>query len=217
VRILPGFADNRQLVTGCDTNNPPICLDDSPKPCNFVPLYSEPSTSAALVKDRGLHTDGSASTTNVEDIGARASAGTEFVVAAVDGDWTAVWYLGQRAWFHNPHTDPTARVIKQAKIVVSAGAAAPVYGVAYPDAAAYADPSDVQSIDPLGYTVAPGEAYVVVDENPPTDYYKAWTFDADTPNDHIDITQPSSHVLVSLGHRLAFVRKSDVRVISAGS
>jgi hypothetical protein len=215
VRILPGFTDNLQLVTGCDTNNPPICLSDAPKPCNFVPLHSAPSADADLVRDIGKDPSGKPATTNVEDIGARASAGTDYVVAEVQGDWTAVWYLGQRAWFLNPHTAPKARVVKRAK-VVKAQSAAPVFGVAYPDQSAYADPADFQSVTPLGYTVSPGEAYAVVDEDPPTDYYKAWTFDINTPNDHIDVSQPSAHVLVNLGHRLAFVRKADVSVVDAG-
>ena len=38
----------------------------------------------------------------ISDHGARASAGTQWAVAEVRGDWTAIWYLGQKAWFYNP-------------------------------------------------------------------------------------------------------------------
>ncbi|NNG39289.1 N-acetylmuramoyl-L-alanine amidase [Flexivirga sp. ID2601S] len=216
VRILPGFAGNEQVVTGCDTNNPPICVTNGPQPgTNFVTLRKQPDDNAPLVDDIGLHPDGSPSTTNPSDISARASAGTDWVVAAVEGDWTAIWYLGQQAWFSNPASSPTARVLKKARIATAAAGgtgAVPLYGRAYPEASAYADPTDVQAISPYSYVWGAGQAYVVVDEHVPTDYYKAKTFDINTPNDHIDIVGTTEYLMVSFGHRVMFVQAKDVQV-----
>ena len=209
VRFLPGFAGNRQVLTGSSSG---YTLDGTPRSSNFVPLRSAPSTSAPLVQDLGLHPDGSPCTTDVADVGARAAAGTDYVVAAVRGDWLAVWFLGQQGWFRNPSSRPVVRVVPGARVVRSRGGEAPVYGVAYPDPSAYPDPDDVQPLSPLVYTVPAGQAYVVVDRKPPTDYYKAWTFDPDTPGDHVDITGPSPYRTVNLGHRIAYVHTADVRL-----
>ncbi|WP_265444959.1 N-acetylmuramoyl-L-alanine amidase [Flexivirga meconopsidis] len=213
VRILPGFDGNEQVVTGCDTNNPPICVVDGPQPAtNFVTLHKQPDEGAPLVDDIGRHPDGSASTTEPDDISARATAGTDWVVAEVYGDWTAIWYLGQKSWFRNPVKSPTARVVKKARVATAKTGAVPLYGRAYPEASAYSDPTDVQAISPYSYVWGEGQSYVVVDEDVPTDYYKAKTYDIDTPNDHIDIVGKTEYLMVSFGHRVMFVQAKDVRV-----
>lgn len=213
IRILPGFDGNEQVVTGCDTNSPPLCVVDGPQAAtNFVTLYSGPSESSALVTDIGRHPDGSASTTKPDDISARASAGTDWVVADVDGDWTAIWYLGQKSWFHNPVKDPTARKLRRAVIATPASGTVALYGKAYPEASAYSDPADVQAVTSYSYVWGAGQQYVVVDMNVPTDYYKAKTFDLDTPNDHIDIVGKTKYYAVSFGHRVMYVQAADVRL-----
>ncbi|MGW0624880.1 hypothetical protein ACWD3P_46615, partial [Streptomyces sp. NPDC002765] len=35
----------------------------------------------------------------------RAESGQQYAVADRYKDWTAIWYLGQKAWFRNPHKD----------------------------------------------------------------------------------------------------------------
>ena len=47
-------------------------------------------------------------TIDVNDLGARASTGQRYAVADRSGDWTAIWYLGQKAWFQQPARAPTA-------------------------------------------------------------------------------------------------------------
>jgi len=89
VTVKPGFHDNEQLVTGCS----------GPVPCpsqgtNFVYLHTEPNASSPLVKDLGLHPDGSYSTTAVSDHGARIAAGQQVVVSKKSGDWLGLSYLG---------------------------------------------------------------------------------------------------------------------------
>ncbi|KNX39198.1 amidase [Luteipulveratus halotolerans] len=210
VRILPGFVGNKQPVTSCEAGDPASC---GSKDTNFVTLRVSPAADAALVNDIGLHQKGQPASTEVSDISARATAGTEFVVAEVQGDWTAIWYLGLKAWFLNPASRPTAYAVTTGVQVArpKAGKATiPVYGRCYPEASAYADPADVQAVSPLIYTIPAGQAYYVMDAAPPTDYYKAKTFSLDTPNDHIDIVGQDKYVQISLGHRIAFVRAADV-------
>lgn len=210
VRILPGFVGNKQPVTSCEAGDPASCGD---KDTNFVTLRVSPAADAALVNDIGLHQKGQPASTEVSDISARATAGTEFVVAEVQGDWTAIWYLGLKAWFFNPVSRPTAYAVNSGVTLArpKAGRASiPVYGRCYPEASAYTDPADVQAVSPLIYTIPAGQAYYVMDAAPPTDYYKAKTFSLDTPNDHIDIVGKDKYVQISLGHRIAFVRAADV-------
>ncbi|MBB2890249.1 N-acetylmuramoyl-L-alanine amidase [Flexivirga oryzae] len=210
VRILPGFDGNEQTVTGCDTNNPPICVVDGPQPAtNFVTLHQQPDEGAPLVKDIGLHPDGSPSGTGPADVGARAAAGEDYVVAGVYGDWTAIWYLGQKSWFHNPKKAPTARLVTHGR-KATASADIQVYGRAYPESSAYPDPSWDQGVSPFSYVWGAGQEYVVADTDVPTDYYKAWTYDITTPDDHIDIVGQTKYYLVYFGHRVMYVQAGDV-------
>lgn len=209
VRILPGFVGNKQPVTGC-AGAGDTCGD---KDTNFVTLRVAPREDAALVNDIGLHQQGQPATTYVSDHSARATAGLDFVVAEVDGDWTAIWYLGVKSWFRNPASAPTARpVAGRRRVITASGESAKTYGRCYPEPEAYADPADVQPVSPLIYTIPAGQAYVVTDESPVTDYYKAKTFSLDTPNDHVDIVGTDRYYQISLGHRLAYVRAAEVRL-----
>ena len=211
VRILPGFAGNVQPVTGCETGG-----DDCGglRDTNFVTLRTQPDAAAPLVNDPGLHQTGQPATTGVSDISARATAGTDYVVAAIEGDWTGVWFLGTIGWFVNPRRRPTARVVQHPLGRVRAkGASAKVYGRAYPEASAYADPADVQAVSPLLYTLPAGQLYAVGDLAPVTDYYKAKSYSPDTPGDHVDIVDRDRYVQINLGHRIAFVRREEVDVL----
>ena len=69
-------------------------------------LRTEPHR-AQLIDDIGKRV-GKPSTYSVYDHSARASTGQRYAVAERRGDWTAIWYLGQKAWFHNPPSRPTA-------------------------------------------------------------------------------------------------------------
>ena len=87
VTVKPGFAHNRQLVTGCDdlAGNPDQACP--PQGTNFVYLHQQPSEWSPLVTDVGLHPDGSPSTEVVSDHGARVAAGQKLVVVGRSGDW----------------------------------------------------------------------------------------------------------------------------------
>lgn len=215
VRILPGFRNNVQLVTGCTAPAAPC----EPQGTNFVYLHTEPSEIAPLVTDVGLRSDGSSSTTDVADIGARATAGVEYALADRSGDWTAIWWLGRKAWFENPPTAPTAIAVSGSVVVPKAGrTSVPVYGRAYPEAAAYAayPGVPVQAVVPLQYAILAGQRYAVQDATIVTDYYRAVTFDGTPPSDHVDIRGADTYYQVSLGHPTAFVRAADVDLVPAG-
>jgi hypothetical protein len=215
VRILPRFDRNQPPVTGCVTAGQPCEAQGA----NFVYLHTQPSESAPLVTDIGLRPGGAPSTTDVADIGARATAGVEYAVADRAGDWTAIWWLGQKAWFLNTRSQPTAIPVKGSVVVPKAGrASVPVYGRAYPEAAAYAPYPGVpvQAVTPLQYSILAGQRYAVQDATIVTDYYRATTFAGTPPTDHVDIRGQDTYYQVSLGHRTAYVRAADVDIVPAG-
>ncbi len=207
VTVAPGFEGNEQPLTGCGSS-----------PCdtantNFVYLRQAPSASAPLVKDPGLRTNGSDSTTNVSDIGARAAAGQKFLVAKRSGDWLGVWWLGEVAWMYSPKDDP-AVVPSEGRVVVAAGdQEVPVYGRAYPESSAYPSEIPDQGVVPLPYTIKPGQAYVLADADLQTDYYYAKTYDcAYVAMDCTQVVGEDEYYLIWFGHRMHYVRAADVEV-----
>ncbi len=208
VTVAPGFEKNEQLVTDCDGAGTGPCPEQG---TNFVYLHTAPSASAPLVKDIGLHPDGSYSTTKVWDIGARVAAGHKLVVAKRSGPWLGVWYLGDIGWLYAPH----AVVPSGGRTVsVKPGAtSAPVYGRAYPEQAAYAGTAiPYQTVTPLQYTIKPGQQYVLADATIETDYYYAKTYDDSIPDDHTQVVGQDKYYLIWFGHRMAYVRAADVTV-----
>ena len=213
VTVAPGFHGNKQRVTGCDGD--PSTADTCPKQgTNFVYLHQAPDAASPLVKDPGLHPDGSASTTEVWDHGARVAAGTKLVVSERQGDWLGVWYLGEIGWLHSPVDDPTVVPSQGQVVTAKAGAASvPVYGRAYPERSAYdGTPIPYQTVTPLQYTIKAGQKYVLADDSIPTDYYYAKTFDDSLPGDHTVVTGQDKYDEIWFGHRMFFVRAADVDV-----
>lgn len=204
VVVAPGFERNQQLVTGCDEAGVPCERQGT----NFAYLHTAPSEDAPLVKDAGLHPDGSYSTTEVWDIGARAAAGQKFRVDRKQGKWLGVWYLGEIAWLKKADTEKA-----RGDLVVASGAEdAPVYGRAYPEESAYPEEIPYQPIAPLQYTIKPGQAYVLADDDVSTDYYYAKTYDDSLPGDHTVVSGEDEYYQIWFGHRIAYVRAADVRI-----
>ncbi|MDO0930753.1 peptidoglycan recognition family protein [Streptomyces sp. DG2A-72] len=204
VTILPDYANHRPAFTGCTAQGKPCPAHGS----SAVRLYSQPDENSALIKDIGLRPSGDASTIDVNDIGSRVSTGQQYAVAGRQGDWTAIWYLGQKAWFKNPKKQPTAVNASGAVVTPRAGLAQiPVYGRAYPEAGAY--PADVptQAVSPLPYKLLAGQKYVVGDKVP-GEYYYAVTFATDS---HKVIVGKDLYYEIQFGHRVAYVRAADVR------
>ncbi|MEU6816728.1 peptidoglycan recognition family protein [Streptomyces sp. NPDC046860] len=205
VTILPDYASNQPVYTGCTTKGEPCPAHGSGE----VRLYSDHDVNAPLIKDIGL---GTAPTDGVNDLSSRVSTGQQYAVAERWGDWTAVWYLGQKAWFRNPHRTPAAVPASGFTITPKAGlASVPVYGRAYPEKEAYPAGVPAQSVVPLPYTVPAGQKYVVGDRMP-GEYYYAVTF---TEDSHQVVTGKDLYYEIQYGHRVGFVRAADVDVSAA--
>ncbi|MEU8916918.1 N-acetylmuramoyl-L-alanine amidase [Streptomyces libani] len=210
VTIRPDYDENQPVYTGC-TKAGDTC---APHGSTAVRLYSAPDEDAPLVKDIGLHPDGSASTTGVNDTGARATTGQRFAVAGRSGDWTAIWYLGQKAWFHNPQDEPVAVPAKGLIAVPKSGREEiPVYGRAYPEKEAYPPGVPYQSVSPLSYKLAAGQQYAVGDRMR-GEYFYSPTFDV---TKHAVVRGKDVYYEIQLGHRVGYVRAADVEVRRSAS
>ncbi|TMR31193.1 N-acetylmuramoyl-L-alanine amidase [Nonomuraea zeae] len=204
IMIRPSYDTHRPRFTGCVSTKPSQnCPSHG---AASVWLHTAPSESASLVTDPGKH-PGKPSTYSVYDHSARASTGQRYAVAARQGDWTAIWYLGQKAWFHNPAANPTA-VAADGPTVTPLRAHTKVYGRAYPEQSAYRSAS-YQPLTPLQYKIEPGQTYTVGDTITGS-YYAAGAFN---PARHVTTTGTTSYYQIQLGHRVMFVMAKDVRLI----
>src|SRR5690625_3075128 len=95
VAIQPDFEDNQPLVTyqGEELER---------QPSNFVYLRTDPEADAPLIGDKALHPDGEG-TTDINDWGDKAVTGQHFYRVDREGDWSAIDYAGEKAWFYDPH------------------------------------------------------------------------------------------------------------------
>ncbi|MGW0996021.1 N-acetylmuramoyl-L-alanine amidase [Streptomyces sp. NPDC002523] len=202
VTILPDYATNQPVYSGCTTRGVPCTAHGSSE----VRLYSDHDVNAPLIKDIGVRT---APTDGVNDLSSRVSTGQQFALADSWGDWTAIWYLGQKAWFRNPAKEKTAVPASGLLVTPRDGlASVPVYGRAYPEKEAYPAGVPAQSVVPLPYTITAGQKYVVGDAMP-GQYYYAVTFTTDS---HRVVIGKDLYYEIQYGHRVAFVRAADVRL-----
>ncbi|WP_307815407.1 N-acetylmuramoyl-L-alanine amidase [Streptomyces sp. 7-21] len=205
VTIAPDYDTNRPSFDDCGEAGG-AC---APHGSSAVRLHAAPAHDAPLVRDVGTHPDGDGeSSTGVNDVGARATAGQRYAYAGRQGDWTAIWYLGQRAWFHDPDDAPVS--VRGHGLVATGrpGAAViPVYGRAYPEAAAYPEDVPVQEVSPLVYEIPADQEYPVGLVTA-SEYFYAVTFD---PSHH-RVVRGEEYLQIQLGHRVAYVRRADVRV-----
>lgn len=159
-----------------------------------------------LISDIGL---GKAPTIGVNDLSSRVSTGQQYAVADRTGDWTAIWYLGQKAWFKNPRKSPAAVNASGLVVTPKEGRdSVPVYGRAYPEASAYPTGVPAQAVSPLPYKVLKDQRYVV-GARVPGEYYYAVTFTTDS---HRVVVGKDLYYEIQYGHRVAFVRAADVDV-----
>ncbi|MEV5875300.1 N-acetylmuramoyl-L-alanine amidase [Streptomyces sp. NPDC052101] len=204
VTILPNYASNEPAYTGCTTKADPCTAHGS----SAVRLYSDHDVNAPLIKDIGMKTD---PTIDVNDLSSRVATGQQYAVADRWGDWTAIWYLGQKAWFLNPRSAPTAVPAKGLVITPKDGLTSiPVYGRAYPEKEAYPEGVPAQSVVPLPYTIPAGQRYVVGDEVA-GEYDYSVTFTTDS---HRVVVGKDLYYEIQYGHRVGFVRAEDVTLQS---
>ncbi|GII81191.1 amidase [Sphaerisporangium rufum] len=204
VTIRTDYPRHRPRYTGCGGAG----TDCPPHGSASVWLRTEPREDAPLVRDAGR--SAGPSTFDVYDHGARATTGQQFAVAGRRGEWTAIWYLGRRAWFHNPPDRPTAVHARGYVVTPRAGRPqVPVYGRAYPEPAAYPKGIPVQKIVPLQYAIGAGQRYAVGLATR-GEYYYAASFD---PAGHRVIRGDTVYYQIQFGHRVAFVMADDVDVL----
>ncbi|RFU82332.1 N-acetylmuramoyl-L-alanine amidase [Streptomyces triticagri] len=210
VTVLPEYDKHRPKYTGCDKAGEDCAAHGS----SAVRLHTEPSGDAPLVKDIGLRPGGEDSTIDVNDLGSRVSTGQKYAVADRKGDWTAIWYLGQKAWFHNPHKQPTAVDASGLVITPKKGRAdVPVYGRAYPEKEAYPKGIEPQEVSPLPYKLLAGQKYAA-GKRVPGEYYYSPVFDT---KGHQVVRGKDTYYEIQFGHRVAFVRAADVTVRPASA
>ncbi|MFE3162775.1 N-acetylmuramoyl-L-alanine amidase [Streptomyces sp. NPDC059224] len=205
VTIAPRFADNQQTVQICPSDDPTgatTACAETRQASDFLYLRTGPSDSAPLFGDQALH-PGAAGTDRINDWGAMAAAGQQFVVADKDGDWTAVWYGGSKVWFHNPHGCNTAPA-HGVKVIGAAGTSpVAVYGSSYPDAAEYPAGLSPSTQAPLSmYSVPPGQAYVATVAPSLTDDF--------FPSSGRVVTGAKAMYTIQYNHRVGLVYASDV-------
>jgi hypothetical protein len=195
VTIDPNFATNQPVVRDCQGSGGTL----PPQPTNFVYLHTAPSDGAPLVDDPLLP---GPATTCANDWGDKAVTGQSFAVADRQGDWIAIWYGGEKAWFEDPAGASTAIPGGGTLVRPKAGLASiPVDGRAYPSSVSTAT---------LGYTIPAGQTYVARDLVG-ADYYDATTFNA--PLTYSVISSNEKFYEISFNHRIAFLRASDVEVV----
>ncbi|MGX5188761.1 N-acetylmuramoyl-L-alanine amidase [Streptomyces avermitilis] len=205
VTVLPDFATHKPLFTGCAKSGEPCAQHGS----SAVRLHTEPDEDAPLIQDPGRRPDGDDSTEDVNDLGSRASAGQTYAVAGRGGDWTAIWYLGRKAWFRNPKEHPTAVGASGRTVTPKDGLSEiPVYGRALPEEDAYPEGVPEQPESPLPYSLLAGQRYVTQSRDVGS-YIDRSSF-SDTPD--LVVKGREEYYEIQFGHRLAYVRASDVDV-----
>ncbi|MGW6538126.1 N-acetylmuramoyl-L-alanine amidase [Streptomyces sp. NPDC055051] len=204
VMIAPDFDANPQTVSVCD----PQCRTQT-RPSNFLHVRTAPRADAPLVADRALHPGEEAGTDRIDDWGATAVWGQEFVVADVSGDWTALWFGGQKGWIHNPagiHTRPApdARIVRPA----SGAASVSVYTTAYPRAAEYPGglTASAQTRFEM-YAFPQGQAYVAARTPVGADDF----FPATPSRPETVVTGDQTYDVIQYSRRLATVNHAETR------
>jgi N-acetyl-anhydromuramyl-L-alanine amidase AmpD len=207
VAITPTFTTNRQTLIDCTSGS---CLPLPEQGSNMVQLRTQPSQSAPLLSDMYLHPDGSPGTGHIDDWGTKAMAGQRYGLAGQQGDWTGIWYGGTTGWFYNPPQSPVAHTTWSTTITPRQGlASVPVYGVAYPKAAAYPTGVPVQELQPL-YTMAADQKYVTNGDKVPSDYFYDATINYSLPHDHEVIKDGTDFYQVMFNKRIGYVKAADV-------
>ncbi|MGW4476658.1 N-acetylmuramoyl-L-alanine amidase [Nonomuraea sp. NPDC004354] len=206
VVIKPDYDAHRPDFVGCVRKRPAKLCE--PQGAASVWLHTEPRDDAPLVDDVGKRQKG-ASTYSVYDHSARASAGQRYALADTSGDWTAIWYLGQKAWFRNPPDQPTA-VRAAGPLVTPVHDQVKVYGRAYPERSAYPPGVRFQELTPLPYRLGRGQLYSLGQTVRGT-YLAASHFN---PAKHVMVRGRIRYHQIQLGHRMMFVKADDVRIVS---
>jgi hypothetical protein len=217
VTITPDFQANQQSVEVCGqptgegggTGSTSTTCTTRTQASNFLYVRTAPDASAPLFGDPAIHSGG-AGTDHIDDWGSTVVAGQQFVVADVQGDWTAIWYSGAKVWFYNPggaETTPAHGVLILSPKAGSDSAA--VYGEGYPQPSEYPAGYSPSTQKPLSmYSVPAGQEYVA--DQPPVkadDFFA--TAGASHPADSLVIGS-ERYWTVQYNHRVALLNAADM-------
>ncbi|WP_407739236.1 N-acetylmuramoyl-L-alanine amidase [Hyalangium sp.] len=209
VKISPDFATNMPTVTYC--YNASGCHEVPAQASNFVYLYTQPSFDAPKITNPFLTLD----PIRAENWGNKAATGMQYYLADHLGDWDAIYFSGQKAWFYNPGRANTRPGHGLAVTPKAGKSSIPLYGRAYPEAAAYPPPLVANGFIPLTpYSIPAGQRYVA--EGPiRSDYYYSPTYAPRVEgSNHKVVPGQFLYYQVNFNHRIAYVLASDVDVVS---
>ncbi|WP_405655323.1 N-acetylmuramoyl-L-alanine amidase [Streptomyces sp. NBC_00019] len=210
VTINPPFAENEQTLQVCPSDDPTgqtTTCTERRQQANFVYLRTSPSETAPLFGDQAIHGT-AAGTDRINDWGSTAQSGQQFVVADVQGDWTAIWFSGTKVWFHNQDGVNT-KISYGVKVIRPAGTGpVSVYGSSYPDKTEYPVGLGASTQAPLSmYSIPVGQAYVATTEPAATDDY--------FPSSGAVVIGGKKMYTVQFNHRVALVYAGDVTATDA--
>jgi len=197
-----------------DSSNQPPVDGAGARPQNFVYLRTQPSAGAPLING---------GTTQAADVKDKAVAGTSYVVADQQGDWTAIWYGGQEAWFYNPNGQSGSADNRAGQTVLAPRAglsSIPVYGRTYPELSAYTPYPGIDSSNlapsPYNATIAAGQKYVSGSDTAlDSDFYYAQNINGDAADDRTRVVGKDTYYPIRFNHRLAYLKSTDVDVVTA--
>lgn len=205
VLVAPRYEENRIQLYDCKTES---CTEPQVHGTNAIYLHTEPRAGSPLIGDPVLHPEGQPGTPTIQDWSARAVTGQRFAVAGRLDGWTAIWFVGRLAWFHDP--DNRRGVASSGTLVTPARPDIAVYGAAYPEASAYPDDVEPTSLVPLPYRLPLGQFYVTAGEHVGDDFAAPGT--ASERRTHIVGQRRFIEILFS--SRRAFVDAADVLTLN---
>ena len=147
--------------------------------------------------------------------GNKVGTGTRWVLAERRGDWDSIFYSGQEGWFYNPGHKST-RLARATVVTPRAGlATVPVFGVGYPQPAAYVPPKTPVAMEKT-YEIEAGQKYVAM-QRVTADYYWAKVYvEKDkygTTADQTVVKDGTEYFLINFNHREALVRVADMEIV----
>ncbi len=206
ITIKPNFATNQPAMNGCVSTT---CAALPLRPANFVYLRTAADSAATYVVNQYMST---VDPLLISNWSTKAVSGQQFVSAGRQGDWQSIYYGGVVAWFYDPPSARTAVPSSGMVITAKPGLSTiPVYGRAYPEAAAYPSNVPVQALATI-YTMPAGQSYVAFGPHSST-YYHAVTYTTTLAGSgHTLVKGQTLYYTISYNHRQGFVKADDVVV-----
>jgi hypothetical protein len=213
VTIAPAFGANPLIVSQCDAHG---CSDLPRQSSSFVFLCTAPRADAPLIADPTLQKPGKTAdpgTTKGSDWGDKAAVGEQFYLADRQGDWSAIYYAGQKVWFYDPAGARSVIDGRGTLIRPKAGLATiSVFGQAYPEPAAYPASARTPSITPLPYVIPAGQLYVAT--GPISSDFARPLGGLTGPDTAPVVKGQDTYFEIFFNHRVAFVQTADVEVVA---